>query len=125
MLIFPIQSAFLHDVYEAAKEERNEKNNLNKALLTQIAEVDRIGVEENNLHVEKDKQDGNKEVLDTHGLAGVSYRGDTTLEVDEFVLCAPLGAQQMRNGHHHDDEPYRNHDLQSDGEIIEWRISCL
>ncbi len=125
MLIFPIQSAFLHDVDEAAKEERNEKNNLNKALLTQIAEVDRIGVEENNLYVEKDKQDGHKEVLDAHRLAGVSYRGDTTLEVDEFVLCAPFGAEQVGHSHHDDDKPYRYHDLQRDGEIIEWRISCL
>lgn len=125
MLIFPIQCALLHDVNEAAKEECNEKNNLNKTLLTQIAEIDRVRVEEDHLDVEKDKQDGNKEVLDTHGLAGVSYRGDTTLKVDEFVLGAPLWTQQMGNCHHHDDEPYRYHDLQRDGEIVEWRISCL
>jgi len=125
MLFFPIQSTLLHDIDEAAKEECNEKNDLNKTLLTQIAEIDRVRVEEDHLHVEKDKQDSNQEVLDTHGLAGVSYRGDTTLKVDEFVLSAPLWAQQMGNSHHHDDEPYRNHDLQRDGEIVEWRISCL
>lgn len=90
-----------------------------------MAEVDRIGVEEYDLNVEKDEQDSDKEVLDAHRLAGVSYRGDTTFEVDEFVLCAPFRSQQMGHRHHDDNEPNRDHELQRDGEIIEWRISCL
>jgi len=79
-LFFPVQCTFFDDIDEASEEKTDKHHNGHESIPSQSPEIHRVGIKENYLHIKQYKKNGNKEILNGHGLAGISELLDTTFK---------------------------------------------
>ena len=110
-LIFPLKGSLFEDVDKATEKEGHEHQDSKKSGLAQLAEVDRIRIEEDDLDVEKHEQNGYQKIFNGHRLTRIPNRRDTALEAYKFIGSFAAGTEEVGESHHH------NHEAGGDEEL--------
>lgn len=98
--IFPFKRTSLNDVDKANKKECNKKNYFVKTGPAEFFKVYCIRIKEDHFHIEKDKQDSHKKILDRHWLSCIAMRFDTACKIFQLVGSISFGPDPMREANH-------------------------
>jgi len=118
-LFLPFKGSLFENINEAGQKKTDKHHHCYKAIPAQLAKIDSIRIKENDLYIKKDKKNGNKKILDSHGLTGISLNFDPTLKVLELILGLPFGSQEIRPKNNGGYQAYGKDDLQNNRQIID------
>lgn len=94
LLLVPFQRAFAQYVVKTEQKHGHEDQHGEEAIRPHRPEIDRIGIKEDDFHVEEHEQDGGHEVFDRHRHAGIALRFDATFEILILFFAVPSRPQQ-------------------------------
>jgi hypothetical protein len=127
-LLFPMQGPFSDDIDETSQKETYEHKYSQKTIPTQVSEIDGIGVEEDHFHVKQYKKDRHQEILDGHGLTGVTELLDSAFKYLKLIGSHSFRPKKMAPCDHNGHQTECKKQLNSDGEVVtglaDLRILC-
>ena len=117
-LIFPVQSPFPNNIYEADKEKGNKHQYRHKPVPSKSTKIDCIRIKEYDFHIKQYKQNGHQKVFYSHWLTSIPELLYTTFKNLKFINCLSFRAKQAASKDHDRDQTNCKNQLNSDREII-------